>query len=51
MTILLWLKYHHTGRRLKGQAKQTISPLKPLYEMDVEIRPVGIYEHVCGGGL
>jgi len=44
-------KYHHTGRRLKGQAKQTISPLKPLYEMDVEIRPVSIYEHVCGGGL
>ncbi|HCK99096.1 MAG TPA: hypothetical protein DHW42_03195 [Candidatus Marinimicrobia bacterium] len=41
-------KYHHTGRRVKGQAKQTISPLKPLYEMDVEIRSAGIYDHVSG---
>jgi hypothetical protein len=45
-------KYHHAGAgSVKGQAKQTISPLKPLYEMDVEIRPVSIYDHVCGGGL
>jgi transposase len=45
-------KYHHAGAgSVKGRAKQTISPLKPLYEMDVEIRPVSIYDHVCGGGL
>lgn len=45
-------KYHHTGRRhIKGRAKQTISPLKPLYEMDVEIRSVSIYDNFCGGGL
>lgn len=45
-------KYHPAAAgRVKGRAKQTISPLKPLYEMDVEIRPVSIYDHVCGGGL
>lgn len=44
-------KYHQSGRRPKGRARQTISPLKPLYEMDVEIRPVNIYDQVCGGGL
>jgi len=35
------------GRRSKGRAKCTISPLKPLYDMDVEIRPVYIYDHVA----
>jgi len=40
-------KYHH-ARRLKGRAKQTISPLKPPYDMDVEIRPLAIYDHAAG---
>ena len=30
------------GRRSKGRARCTISPLKPLYDMDVEIRPSSI---------
>jgi len=42
-------KYHNGNRRPKGQAKQTISPLKPLYEMDVEIRPLNVYDQVCAG--
>ena len=41
------LKYHH-GRRPKGRAKHTISPLKPPYDMDVEIRPIAIYDHAAG---
>jgi transposase len=41
------LKYHHT-RRPKGRAKHTISPLKPPYDMDVEIRPIAIYDHAAG---
>lgn len=44
-------KYHSSGRRPKGQARQTISPLKPLYAMDVEVRPLSVYEQACGGGL
>jgi transposase len=40
-------KYRH-ARRLKGRAKQTISPLKPPYDMDVEIRPLAIYDHAAG---
>jgi transposase len=40
-------KYHH-GRRPKGRAKHTISPLKPPYDMDVEIRPMAIYDHAAG---
>ena len=32
-------KYHH-GRPAKGRAKLTISPLRPRYDMDVQIRPV-----------
>ena len=32
------------GRRSKGRAKRTISPLKPLYEMDVQIRPLTDYD-------
>lgn len=37
-------KYAH-ARRLKGRARHTISPLKPPYDMDVEIRPIAIYDH------
>jgi hypothetical protein len=40
-------KYNH-ARRLKGRAKQTISPLTPPYDMDVEIRPLAIYDHAAG---
>ena len=39
-------KYGH-GRRIKGRAKNTISPLKPPYDMDVEIRPIAIYDHAA----
>ena len=42
-------KYGNNGRRKKGRAKNTISPLKPLYEMDVEVRPVAIYDQAIGG--
>ncbi len=31
-------------RRGKGRAKLTIRPLKPKYDMDVQIRPVGVYD-------
>lgn len=36
-------KYHH-GRKIKGRAKQTISPCAPKYDMDVEIRSILEYE-------
>jgi len=36
-------KYGH-HRRGKGRAKLTISPSRPKYDMDVQIRPVGVYE-------
>jgi transposase len=32
------------SRRHKGRAKYTISPLKPLYDLDVETRPLHIYD-------
>ena len=37
-------KYHH-GRPAKGRAKLTISPVKPRYDMDVQIRPISDYDH------
>jgi len=45
------VRKYHCSSRPKGQARRTISPLKPLYEMDVEIRPVSVYDHACGGDL
>jgi transposase len=42
-------KYGNNVRHKKGRAKNTISPLKPLYEMDVEVRPVAIYDQAIGG--
>ena len=36
------------ARRGKGRAKCTISPLKPLYDMEVEIRSPHIYDQVIG---
>ena len=35
---------YHNSRRGKGRAKRTISPQKPLYDMDVWIRPVSDYD-------
>jgi hypothetical protein len=32
------------GRRIKGRARYTISPSRPLYDMDVQVRPVFIYD-------
>jgi len=39
-------KYAHL-RKAKGRAKQTISPAKPKYEMDVEIRSLSVYEQLA----
>jgi transposase len=39
-------QYNH-GRHSKGRAKHTISPLKPPYEIEVEIRPIAIYDHAA----
>lgn len=36
------------GCHAKGRAKKTISPVAPLYDMDVEIRPVSVYDHMAG---
>jgi hypothetical protein len=41
------LKYNNR-RRPKGRARHTISPLKPPYDMDVEIRSIAIYDHAAG---
>jgi hypothetical protein len=41
-------KYHH-GRRSKGRAKRTISPQKPDYDMDVQIRPLHSYDDYVQG--
>ncbi len=38
-------KYAH-GRSVKGRAKCTISPAKPLYDMDVEIRSPFVYDRM-----
>ncbi len=37
---------YNCGRKGKGRAKQTISPEKPKYDMDVEVRPISVYEQV-----
>lgn len=34
-------------RRIKGRAKYTISPSKPLYEMDVQVRPILVYDQLA----
>ena len=38
-------KYGNHPRR-KGRAKYTISPNKPKYDLDVEVRPVFIYDEI-----
>ena len=35
---------YRTGRRPKARAKHTISPIKPHYHMDVQVRPLGMYD-------
>ena len=37
---------YKTGRRIKGRAKYTISPSKPQYAMDVQVRPLYIYDQL-----
>jgi hypothetical protein len=39
---------YNLARRSKGHAKHTISPLKPPYDMDVELRPIVIYDQAAG---
>ena len=35
---------YKSGRRIKGRAKYTISPSKPQYDMDVQVRPLFVYD-------
>jgi hypothetical protein len=37
---------YKSGRRIKGRAKYTISPSKPQNAMDVEVRPLFIYDQL-----
>ena len=37
---------YHSGKKPKGRAKLTISPVKPRYALEVAIRPVHIYDQV-----
>ena len=37
---------YKSARRMKGRAKYTISPSKPLYAMDVQIRPLLVYDQL-----
>ena len=40
-------KYGHS-KRFKGRAKGTVSPTKPLYDLDVEVRPLSAYDAYAG---
>ena len=37
---------YKSGRRIKGRAKYTISPSQPQYAMDVQVRPLFIYDQL-----
>jgi len=37
---------YKSGRRIKGRARHTISPNKPIYAMDVHVRPLFIYDQL-----
>ena len=37
---------YKSGRRIKGRAKYTISPSKPQYAMDVQVRPLFVYDQL-----
>ena len=39
---------YRSGRRMKCRAKYTISPSKPQYALDVEVRPIFIYDQLVG---
>lgn len=39
---------YKSGRRLKGRARHTISPNKPIYAMDVHVRPLFVYDRLIG---
>ncbi len=39
------------GRRVKGRARHTVSPRKPRYDMDVEARPLYVYDQLVGEAL
>lgn len=41
---------YHSGKASKGRAKLTISPVKPKYALDVDIRPLTVYDQAAGGG-
>ncbi|MBA4417171.1 MAG: IS21 family transposase [Syntrophus sp. (in: bacteria)] len=43
-------KYGQSGHA-KGRAKCTISPLKPPYSMDVEVRPPSMYDRIAEVGI
>ena len=43
-------KYHH-ARPAKGRAKLTTSPDTPRYDMEVQIRPLSIYDHAVGASI
>jgi len=36
------------GKSGKGRARCTISPLKPLYDLDVEVRSPHVYDYLTG---
>lgn len=42
---------YRQGKRGKGRARLSISPLSPRYAMDVEVRPVCVYDHAAGCAL
>jgi hypothetical protein len=37
---------YKSGRRIKGRAKYTICPSKPPYDMDVQVRPLFVYDRL-----
>jgi len=37
---------YRNGRRIKGRARYTISPSKPQYAMDVQVRPLSVYDQL-----
>jgi transposase len=37
---------YKSGRRIKGRASYTISPRKPQYAMDVQVRPLSVYDQL-----
>ena len=38
---------YRSGRRIKGRARYTISPRKPQYAMDVQVRPLSVYDQLA----